>query len=190
VRTDLVSLLAAERGGSPVVPHAATPKAPSAVTPVRIYISHAAEDGPHRETLAAHLATLQREELAELTWSASVSPGRDVREVVDAWLHRADIFVALVSANFLASNFCMGIELETARARHGRGELEILPVRLRPADWGDLWLSSLPVLPEGQREVTSWPPDQQDAAWSDVAGGIRRAVRGLQARRSVRDPRR
>ena len=174
VRTDLASLLAAQRGAPAPRTRSADPP------PVRVFVSYAPADAPHLAALDAHLAALQHEKLAEITWSGKVAPGREVLAEIDAWIHRADVFVALVSADYLAG---VGIELETARVRHSRGELQILPVRLRSADWGDLWLSSHPALPESEGDVMNRPSDQRDAAWKDVAEGVRRAVRGLVGRR-------
>ena len=52
---------------------------------------------------------------------------------IDAHLQRAHIILLLISADFLASNYCYDVELQHAMARHEAGQARVFI--LRPVDW-------------------------------------------------------
>ena len=57
------------------------------------------------------------------------------RVEIDKRLNSAHIILLLVSADFLASDYCWGVELKRAMERHDAGQARVVPVILRPADW-------------------------------------------------------
>lgn len=175
VRTDLETLLAAHTAltaAAPAPPVAAF--VPTAPRRVRLFYSHAAADQDYVDRLESHLSMLKRDNLLETWTSRTIGAGEDWRHESRAALESADIILVLVSADFLASDYRFGTELARARERIDTGDTRVLPIRLRPADWGKLWLGELDVLPAGDRAVTEWP--NPDAAWAHVAAGIRKAV--------------
>jgi hypothetical protein len=97
---------------------------------------------------------------------------------VDKNLKIADIILLLVSADFLASDYCYETELQVAISRHGEGA-GVIPVILRPCDWHDAPFRRHIVLPRDGRPVTFW--NNQDEAWTDVARGIRLVCKELVA---------
>ncbi len=61
--------------------------------------------------------------------------GSDRQQSIDEKLLTADIILLLISSNFLASNYCYGVEMQRALARHTTGEAHVISVILRPIDW-------------------------------------------------------
>ena len=53
---------------------------------------------------------------------------------IQAELERMDIFLCLVSYQFLASSYIQDVELTKAKARHEKGEIEVVPVVLYPVN--------------------------------------------------------
>jgi internalin A len=144
---------------------------------VRVFYSYVTEDGNHQKRLDAHLVTLKREGLIE-TWSSrDIRAGDEWRRTAHDALVRADLIVLLLSADFLASDYGYGTELGQAKERHDAGSVRVLPIRLKPADWGDLWIGTLDVLPGDGRPVTAWP--DREAAWKHVAAAIREVVQEI-----------
>jgi hypothetical protein len=86
----------------------------------------------------------------------------------------------LVSADFLASDYCYDNEVQQAMARHDAGEARVIPVILRPVDWHSAPFGALQALPKDGRPVTSWPT--HDGAFADVARGIRAVAEALSRR--------
>jgi tetratricopeptide (TPR) repeat protein len=89
----------------------------------------------------------------------------------------------LVSSDFLASDYCNGIELSRALERAGAGEARIIPVYLRPAYTRGEPFERFQGTPEDQRPVYSW--DDADAAWVQVVEFIVAAVDDVLAARAL-----
>jgi hypothetical protein len=53
----------------------------------------------------------------------------------------------LISADFLASDYCYGIELQRALEGHQRGKARVIPIILRPCDWQTSPFAPLQCLP-------------------------------------------
>lgn len=51
-------------------------------------------------------------------------------------LAAADIIFLLVSSDFLSTDYIWDVEIKEAMERHYRGEARVIPVILRPCNWG------------------------------------------------------
>jgi len=89
-------------------------------------------------------------------------------------LNTAQIILFLVSADFLASDYCYGIEVKRALERHQAGEARVIPIILRASDWGGAPFAKLQALPKDARPVTTFT--NRDKAFMEIVEGIRRAV--------------
>src|SRR5262245_25403798 len=142
--------------------------------PVRVFCSYSHKDQQLLEQLEIHLSLLKRQGIVE-TWTAlRILPGAEWNDKIHTELHRADIILLLVSADFLASDYCYDIEVMQALEKHESGEARVIPIILRPCDWHSSPFGKLQALPKDSMPITSW--DDHDQAWVDVARGIRRAV--------------
>lgn len=80
----------------------------------------------------------------------------------------------MVSANFIASDYCYSLEMTRALERHKAGESQVIPVILRACDWHGAPFGKLRAAPTDGRPVTSW--QNQDEAFTDIATSVREAV--------------
>jgi hypothetical protein len=88
----------------------------------------------------------------------------------------------LISADFLASDYCFDIEMRTALERHAAEEALVVPVILRPVDWRGTPFRELQSLPRDGKPVTTFA--NPDVAFEQVATGLRAAIENrLKARR-------
>jgi hypothetical protein len=116
------------------------------------------------------------------TWhDRKIKPGDIWKGVIDENFQRADLILLLVSADFVASDYCYEIEMKTALERHERSEAKVVPIILRACQWRDAPFGRLQALPKDGKPVTSWP--NRDEAWTDVAEGIKRTVEEIRRRR-------
>ena len=83
----------------------------------------------------------------------------------------------MISADFLASDYCYLKEMTRAIERHKNDEVRVIPVIVRDVDWNDTPFRGLNALPKDGVAVTLW--DDIDKAWRNVAAGIRAAVQEL-----------
>jgi hypothetical protein len=148
--------------------------------PFEVFISYAHEDKELRKKLDKHLAILQRRNVIN-SWSDSdIKPGTLWRQQIDAHLKSAQIFLFLISADFIASEFCYSIEMDQALKRHQANEARVIPVLLRPVYYEGAPFAELQMLPEGAKPVTSW--SNVDEAFAGVAKGIEEAVNDLKSK--------
>ncbi|MBC8056297.1 MAG: toll/interleukin-1 receptor domain-containing protein, partial [Rhizobiales bacterium] len=163
--------------------------APARAAPVTLFYSYAQEDEALRDELQGHLKLLERRGLLAPWHDRKIVPGADWAAEIDAELARAELVLLLVSKDFIASDYIIGVELAVAMRRHGEAAASVVPIIVRAvdldfaADAEALPFLKLQGLPTDLRPVTSWP--NRDEAWTDVAKGLRKAVEAIRARRPV-----
>ena len=74
-----------------------------------------------------------------------------------AHLDAADVILLLVSPDFMASDYCYGVELKRALERHKRGQVRVIPIILRPVYWQGI-LGMLQALPKDGKPVAGSEP--------------------------------
>src|SRR6266516_5603612 len=145
--------------------------------PVSMLISYAHEDEPLRKQLQKHLSLLQRQGLVSAWQDRQITAGTHWAQEIDEHLKSASIILLLVSADFLASDYCYGIEMQRALERDEAGQAKVIPIVLRPCDWKDAPFARLQALPTDAYPITKWP--DRDDAWADVVAGLRRVIKQL-----------
>jgi formylglycine-generating enzyme required for sulfatase activity len=151
--------------------------------PISLFYSYSHDDEELRKRLEKHLAWLRRSGLISEWNDRNIDVGEDWAKEIDRNLTSADIILLLVSASFIASDYCWGVELKRALDRHDKGEARVIPVILRPCRWGATPFAKLQAAPADAKPVTSWP--DQDAALDDVASKIERVVTDMSAKRAA-----
>ncbi|MDQ3959532.1 MAG: toll/interleukin-1 receptor domain-containing protein [Pseudomonadota bacterium] len=101
--------------------------------------------------------------------------------MIDENFQHPDLILLLVSADFVASDYCYEIEMRAALKRHEKGEAKVVPIILRACQWRHTLFGKLQALPKDGKPVTSWP--NRDEAWTDVAEGIKKTVEEIRRRR-------
>ena len=144
---------------------------------MKLFYSYAPADESLRKELEEHLALLQRQGYISGWHHGSIGAGSDWQEETTAQLNTAQIILLLVSASFMASDFCYGTEMTRALQRHAAGEARLIPILLRPCDWQQAPFSHLQPLPANTTPITKWP--DRDEAFLDVATGIRKVIQEL-----------
>jgi tetratricopeptide (TPR) repeat protein len=159
---------------------------PRLTEPLELFYSYSHKDEDLRDELETHLSMLKRQKVIGQWHDRGIPAGQEWGGEIDEHLKGADIILLLVSANFLASDYCYDIELKLAMERHEKGEARVVPVILRPCDWSGAPFGKLQALPKNAKPVTTWA--NQDEAFTDIAKGIRHAAEDLLARRKQAAP--
>jgi hypothetical protein len=145
--------------------------------PIEVFYSYAHEDEKLQKKLVTHLSNLKRQKVITEWHDREIIAGKEYASEIDEHLNTAQVILLLVSASFLDSDYCYGIEMMRAMERHEAGEASVIPIMLRPVDWKDVPFAKLKALPKDGKPVTKW--STQDEAFADIAKGIRAAVEGL-----------
>ena len=151
-----------------------TPKPTKAL---EVFFSYAHKDQRLRDQLETQLSLLKREGLISSWHDRKIGAGEEWAGKIDTHLNTAQIILLLVSADFIASDYCYDIEMKRALERHETGEARVIPVILRRADWKSAPFGKLQALPQNGKPVASWA--KRDEAFFDVARGIREIVEKL-----------
>ncbi|MBC8333154.1 MAG: TIR domain-containing protein [Anaerolineae bacterium] len=145
--------------------------------PVEIFISYAHEDELLWEKLKSHLASLRRRKLIDAWYDRQIVPGQEWAAEIDENINSAQIIILLISADFMESDYCYEVEMQRAITRHEAGDAVVIPVILRPTDWGGAPFSRLQALPKNAKPVTEW--ENLDRAFLNVVEGLRMALAQL-----------
>ena len=145
--------------------------------PVTLFISYAHEDDSLHQKLEKHLSLLKHQGLISTWHDRQILPGMNWAQEIDGQLNKASVILLLVSSDFLASNYCYGIEMQRALARHEAEEAHVIPILLRPVDWESAPFAHLMCLPSNTSAITLW--DNEDAAFQNVTRDIRKIIESI-----------
>jgi hypothetical protein len=154
---------------------------------LKLFISYAHEDEPHRASLEKYLIVLKLQGVIEHWDDRKITPGSSWESEINANLEEARVIVLLVSIDFLNSDYSRTKEMRRALERYGAGEAVVVPVLVRTTpDWNQLLglgsLQALPIkpgtMPEEVIPVKRW--EDQDEAWTCVVNGLRRTIEKFQ----------
>lgn len=152
----------------------------------RLFYSYSHHDEALRDQLEAHLTTLRRTGELETWHDRRIDAGDLWDKRIRQELEEADIILLLVSANFLASDYCHDIEVERALERHREGTARVVPVVLRLCDWKSTELGQLRATPPDGKPVTTY--SDRDEAFLAIVNDIRRLLQNSGQRRAERTP--
>src|ERR1043165_1647809 len=118
---------------------------------IEVFFSYSHKDTKLRDKLAVFLKIFERQGLINAWHDRQITAGREWAGQIDERLNRAQIILLLISADFLASDYCYDIEMKRALERHTNGEARVIPVILRPCPWKSAPFGKLEVLPTDTR---------------------------------------
>jgi internalin A len=144
---------------------------------VRLFYSYSHKDENLRNELETHLKLLQRQGLIDTWHDRRIEAGDDWKQRIDDNLERADIILLLISADFIASDYCYEKEMKRALERHVDGEARVIPVIVRDTNWRIVPFAKLQAVPKDGKAVTLW--ENKDSAWRNVSEGIEKVAEGM-----------
>jgi internalin A len=144
----------------------------------RVFVSYSHRDERLLNELKTHLSPLERLKLIETWYDRRIVAGEDFGQKINENIDSADIILLLVSADFIASNYCYEVEMGRALERHEKEEARLVPVIVRDVDWKVIpELSRLTAVPKDGRPVRNWP--NKDTAWRDVSERVRAILEAM-----------
>lgn len=143
----------------------------------KIFFSYSHNDEVLRDELEKHLSVLRRQGIVETWHDRRIGTGGDFGHEISTHLEEADFIILLVSADFLASDYCYDLEMKRAMERHERGEAIVVPVILRPCSWHGAPFGKLLAAPTEGKPVTKFP--SLDDGFLEVTTAIEKAVQRI-----------
>lgn len=141
---------------------------------MKAFISYSHADERSLERLHKHLAMLQREGTLTTWVDHEILPGANLDDAIRQELDSSDLFLALVSPDYLASNYCYEKEFEYALEKSRAGSIRVVPIVVEPSDWLSSPLRQFMALPKDGKPISEWT--NANNAYLDVVTGLRRIL--------------
>jgi hypothetical protein len=145
-----------------------------------VFFSYSHADEVLRDQLEKQLSLLKRQGVIEVWHDRRIGAGQDFGHEIDRHVETDDIILLLVSADFLASDYCYDKEMSRAMERHEADEAIVIPVILRACDWHGAPFGKLNASPPDGKPVTKYP--DRDEALLEVAKAVRAAAERVAGR--------
>src|SRR5260370_6281432 len=150
----------------------------------KVFISYSHKDAKWLERLRVHLTPIEREGIIDLWDDTKIVAGAQWKEAILEALETARVAVALISADFLASDFIAQHELPELLSRAATGGTVILPIIISPCLFNETGLSVFQTVNPPGKPLSAMSPSDRERVWVNVAEAIRK---GLEHRSSSRE---
>jgi tetratricopeptide (TPR) repeat protein len=146
---------------------------------VEVFCSYAREDEVWLRKLIVHLSLLEREGLLLVWHDRLLQGGMDWKQEIDDHLNRSRLILLFISPDFVASDYCYGIEMRRALELHAAKRACVIPILVRPVEnWQETPFGRLQALPR-DKFLVEWDKRKEDFALVQIARGIRDALINL-----------
>jgi hypothetical protein len=145
----------------------------------RLFISYSHVDSALLERLHKHLAQLERDGTISGWYDREIHAGARLDDAIRHQLEIADVFLACVSPDYIASNYCYDEELDLALVREAAGDLFVIPVIFQPCEWLQTPLKKFKAVPNDGKPVAEHT--NVNVALLEVATEIRRLCRQVKS---------
>lgn len=135
------------------------------------FISYSHADQTHLTNLEKHLAQVKRDGLLDLWTDHAIEAGGSLDAEITKALNSSDLFIALISPDYINSGYCYENEFQFAQQLHKEGKLKIVPVIVEPCDWLSTPFSDLKAIPKDGKPISTW--NNLNTAFLDVITNLR-----------------
>ena len=140
----------------------------------RAFVSYSHVDERALERLRKHLSVLKREGTLPIWTDHAIVAGDRLDTVISAELERSQVFLALVSPDYLASGYCYDKEFKRAMELSSEGRMRIVPIIVEPCDWLSSPLKDFSALPKDGQAISGFT--NENVAYLSVVSGLRRMI--------------
>lgn len=142
---------------------------------MRAFISYSHHDAAALERLHVHLANLQRDGQIETWYDRNILAGDILEDEIMRELEAADLFLLMISPDFIASNYCVEREMQRALERHEAGDARVVPIITEPCDWAAMPpLRQLKAVPTDGKPISEWA--NANNAYLNVVQELRQVI--------------
>jgi tetratricopeptide (TPR) repeat protein len=130
----------------------------------KIFISYNHKDEAWKDRLISHLKVLENEDFSKVWHDSDIGVGSEWSQKIEKAIDEADAAILIITANYLASNFIMNIEVPMLLERRAREGLKIFPIIMKPCAWQSIdWMNRLQISPRDGKPLSQIPDNDIDA---------------------------
>ncbi|RYD52603.1 MAG: toll/interleukin-1 receptor domain-containing protein [Sphingobacteriales bacterium] len=123
---------------------------------MKAFISYSHKDEAFLDRLHTHLAQLRRDGILSTWTDEQIPAGSQLDQIISRELESAQVFIALLSPDYIASNYCYEKEFESALKRVEAGDLIIVPIILESCEWLSTPFGKFKALPKDGKAISTW----------------------------------
>lgn len=145
---------------------------------LNIFICYSRQNKDTIKEIRKQLSNLEGSYPLRIWYDNEIAPGEKWDNTIRQRLEISDIFILLICADFLVSQYIIEVELEEAMKKHAERSATIIPIITKPCNWKvNKELSSLQALPENGRAITLH--EDRDSAYLEVIEGVERTIKKI-----------
>ncbi len=148
--------------------------------PIKIFLAYSHHDIQMVDRLIKFLSGMLHEKSISVWHDRDIAPGQSWEEEIKSAIEEADVILILISADFLASNYCY-TEMSKSLIRMREEKTCVIPIILRYCHINDSPIGHLQVLPKDGKPIAAWK--DQDKAFYEVTKGIEKICEDLRRSR-------
>ncbi|AZI22721.1 toll/interleukin-1 receptor domain-containing protein [Chryseobacterium taklimakanense] len=141
---------------------------------MKAFISYSHKDDHYLERLKVHLAPMRRDGIISEWTDHDILAGGDLDKTISEELYKSQIFIALVSPDYINSGYCYEIEFNTATQLKDAGKITIVPIIVEDCEWQKTPFGKLKALPKDGKAISTWP--NENTAFLNVISEIRKLI--------------
>jgi TIR domain len=153
--------------------------------PINMFIIYAREDKDIKNRIVSYLNPFRTPFNLIIWHDDNIDPGQLWQKKIKDNLEQTDLFLLLVSIDFMNSDFILKVECRYAIDMHKANKSVVIPVIIKPCPWDidlDLGgyafnLSELQVLPYEAKPIADW--NVPDNAYNNIASGIKKFLKDI-----------
>jgi hypothetical protein len=154
--------------------------------PINMFIIYAREDKEIKLRLLAFLNPFVKPFNLNIWHDGNIEAGQEWQPHIQSRLNQTDIFIMLVSIDFMNSEFINEVEFKHAIQRHKENKSVVVPVIINYCPWRiNPDLSSLQVLPDEGKPIDDWKTPSQ--AFNNIADGLEKVLISITNNRSKQE---
>src|SRR5665213_815088 len=136
------------------------------------FISYSHSDEQVVKRLHTHMSQLKREGQLSSWFDGAILVGGSLDDEIGNELKKAEIFLAIISPDYLASSYCYDIEFQEALKLFNMGQLKIVPIIAQPCDWTSSPFGKFKAIPKDGKPISEFMNDNN--AYLNIIDELRR----------------
>ena len=142
---------------------------------MKTFISYSHQDESWFKQLKIHIAPLLRNGDISIWSDHEILAGQLLNSKINENMALAELFLLLLSPAYLASDYCMDVELKHALARKKSDDVKIVPIIVEACNWQSMSkLKDLKIIPKDAKPISKF--DDKNSAFVEIVEEIERIV--------------
>jgi hypothetical protein len=141
---------------------------------LKAFISYSHQESAMLDMLHKHLTQLKRDNVITTWTDEEITAGNKVHQAISSSLNSSNLFIALLSHEYIASRYCFETEFQKALEMEQQGKIIIVPIVIEPCDWLSTPFKDFKALPKDGKPISTW--ENKNTAFLDVVQGIRKLI--------------